>query len=491
MKLKVDLENKRFVAEVEHDHERGLPLAHGFWFNPEIKSWVTNSLKSAFSMVHYATPETIKFLSRLTIQKIPLENFEVKYPPHLKPYPFQLDAVKFSAAQNRSLLHIDAGCGKSAIAAMLSASLNVHPLVIAPPFLKATLEKEFKTWAPNISPAFLSDMQLNKDIAQRLLKTRSMGDSLLIVDECHRMKSLNAARTRALFKIFVKRFKRVVFMSGTPMPNRPIELFPILSHCAPEIIDFSDEHEFALKYCNAYQGAFGWDYTGASNTDILFQKMRDSFSFRVRKEDVLKDLPERIESILILDKKEPPKMAAFSQKIIHDLKEGSESIEALIKNPKSSTYRKELGIFKAPIVAEIARELCEGGEPLLVFAHHKDVVSKLCEKLSDFTPLKIDGSVPVSERQKIVEEFQKEKSPHKILILNIQAGGVGFTLTKAARVLFAESSWVPAENSQAIDRAHRIGQTRGVIAYHCVLPNTLDAFILSSILTKTKTLNQM
>jgi SNF2 family DNA or RNA helicase len=115
------------------------------------------------------------------------------------------------------------------------------------------------------------------------------------------------------------------------------------------------------------------------------------------------------------------------------------------------------------------RNFLETGEPLLLFAHYKDTTEALAE---EFGCPKITGDVGADRRGEIVEEFQNGE--HQLLVLNIQAGGVGITLTEASNVAFVEIPWTFAEVEQAEDRTHRIGQTDAVNIYFLLADKTID-----------------
>ncbi len=95
----------------------------------------------------------------------------------------------------------------------------------------------------------------------------------------------------------------------------------------------------------------------------------------------------------------------------------------------------------------------------------------------------ITGDVLKAKRQPLVDEFQKNPK-RRLLIGNIEACGLGFTLTKATRVLFVEFSWVDGQNGQASDRAHRIGQNQSVLVQYVVLKDSFDRQRMETLLRK-------
>jgi SNF2 family DNA or RNA helicase len=117
-------------------------------------------------------------------------------------------------------------------------------------------------------------------------------------------------------------------------------------------------------------------------------------------------------------------------------------------------------------------------------------VDHLTKGLAKYKPLVITGAVPKAKRNELVHRFQTTKE-NRVFILNQEAGGVGFTLTKANLVFQVEPNWVPGLNDQATDRADRIGQTRVVHERYLVFRNSMDRVVLESNLTKRNTINKL
>jgi SWI/SNF-related matrix-associated actin-dependent regulator 1 of chromatin subfamily A len=321
----------------------------------------------------------------------------------------------------------------------------------------------------------------------------------LFIDEAHRFKNDTAGRTKVIFgdkkkEGIAKWFDRVYYLSGTPMPNRPMELYPVLSNSAPETIDFMDRFKYGIKYCAGHKNEFGWDFSGASDVTELASKVIGKFMIRMRKDEVLKELPPKTEELVLIGDNLTPKLAEIDSKILktfspQDLMNGrlgdGEELHLM-------TYRKELGIHKAPLAGKYIESLLEDtDENILVFAIHKDVIYHLQTCLEKYNPLVITGDTAMKVRHDVVQRFQDASGGHRLFIGNIQAAGTGLTLTKASRVVFAEFSWVPADNDQASDRAHRIGQRDNVFVQYLVFQNSIDRTVIETILRKKKVTNKL
>jgi SWI/SNF-related matrix-associated actin-dependent regulator 1 of chromatin subfamily A len=291
----------------------------------------------------------------------------------------------------------------------------------------------------------------------------------LFVDEAHRFKEETSQRTKALYSLIAPHFHRVVLMSGTPMPNRPMELFVPLKHLAPESIDFMDRFEYGRKYCAGFKSRWGWDFSGASNMGKLAEKIKSKFLLRIKKSDVLTELPEKIREVVFLGDApaQVEKLESPLRKMLTETMQSTliteDAVKELLKirdaeNLHVSTYRRGLGLLMLSDMVPFIENSIEGGARPLVFISHQEVATKLAEKLREHNPIVITGATAPAKRQTLIDNFNDKASPHRVAILNIQAGGVGFDITSSTHVILAEPSWVPAENAQASDRAHRIGQ---------------------------------
>lgn len=134
--------------------------------------------------------------------------------------------------------------------------------------------------------------------------------------------------------------------------------------------------------------------------------------------------------------------------------------------------------------------LLESKNKLVVFAHHRAVISKLQESLKDYGCVVFDGSTSASDKNAAVESFQKDEAC-RVFIGQMQSAGVGITLTAADTVVFVESSWVPGEVEQAVDRCHRIGQKNHVLAQFLTVSGSIDEIMLRAIAKKKSVINKI
>ncbi len=492
----------------------------GFYWDVEEKAWAAPSIAQAVALGDYAVGRAKDVINACTLRVVPWAGPLPQAPQDKTLFAHQKTALEFVLTRPRSYLGLDAGLGKTPIAALAAAAVaeveRGITVYISPPFLVRNVVREFAAWAPHLKVSIVDSAQkglglfsdvyvipdtlLTREAVETLIPI--LGGALLIVDEAHRFKNLQAKRTQALLgrgnrRGIVQHFPRQIFMSGTPMPNRPIELYPVLKAAAPDSINFMDMNAYGHQYCGGFWDGRAWDFSGASNLGELAAKVvapKGKFMLRMKKEDHL-DLPPKIEEVFVLSENAPSKVAQMDRAVAKSFADISDIASAKLhhanKDSPLATYRRMLGQEKAKAIAPyLTSVLEETAECILVFAHHKDVIGLLLDELRAFNPLVITGETPMAVRQATVDTFQ-DSGKHRVLIANYIAAGVGLTLHRATRVVFVEFDWVPGVNSQAADRAHRIGQTKSVLIQFVVYQNTIDEVIINALLRKQANINRL
>ena len=117
------------------------------------------------------------------------------------------------------------------------------------------------------------------------------------------------------------------------------------------------------------------------------------------------------------------------------------------------------------------------------------MINAIMEAFPDIS-VRLDGRMNVTDRQRSVDRFQATGNNIRLFAGNIQAAGVGLTLTASSHAVFAELDWVPGNVSQAEDRLHRIGQRDSVLVQHLVLEGSLDCRMARSIIDKQDTIDE-
>jgi len=420
-----------------------------------------------------------------------------------KLYPFQKKGVAFIEAKDgRTLIGDEMGLGKTVQAL---AWLQLHPekrpvVIVVPASLKLNWARETEAWTTNAGVVQIlsgttphriigTTIIINYDILTNwvpaLLKRKPQ---VLIIDEVHYVKSNSAKRTKAVKKLG-KAIPHVIALSGTPIVNRPIEIFN-----AVKLIDSTvlpDLWSYARRYCGAKHNGYGWDFSGATNTEELHYKLTNTLMIRRKKVDVLPDLPEKVRSFIPMELDNEDEYYAAERDFISFVKakkgkaaaEKASSAQALveIEGLKQLAVRGKLKQTIAWI-----KDFLNVEDKLVLFAVHRFVIDALMDEFAGIA-VKVDGSVTGINRQKAVDEFQTNKDV-KLFIGN-KAAEEGITLTASSNVVHLEYPWSPSSIDQRNDRCHRIGQKNSVNIYYLLAENTIEEKLVKLIDSKRKVLD--
>jgi SWI/SNF-related matrix-associated actin-dependent regulator 1 of chromatin subfamily A len=335
---------------------------------------------------------------------------------------------------------------------------------------------------------------------------------LLVVDEAHYVKNPKAQRTKLLLgtkdgSVQPIQAKRRVFLTGTPIVNRPKELWPLVEALDPQDMG-RNFFGFMKRYTNAHHNGYGWDFSGASNLEELQQRLRSKFMIRRLKADVLTELPAKRRQIILLQATGAAARAVEAERAFYEANEAEQAAaraeaermraagnqEAYaaavaklrnaqgVKFEEMSRLRHQTAVAKIPQVIEHLTDCLEGEEKIVVFCYHHDVADAIAAAFPGAAVL--TGQVSnMAVRQAAVDRFMTDPNC-KLFIGSIMAAGVGLTLTAASHVVFAELDWVPGNISQAEDRCHRIGQRNSVLVQHLVFDRSIDARMAQMIIEK-------
>lgn len=399
--------------------------------------------------------------------------------------PYQIEGAAFLASRKTALLADEPGLGKSAQAIAACDALGARVVrVVAPASVVENWRREFRKFSTQ--GRYIDAMSY-----ERAVRTPPDPCDVLIVDESHYCKSRNAKRTKAVLGALAGRADRTFCLSGTPAPNHPAELYPMLAALAPELLPKGGYWSFVQRYCKTVDNGFGIKILGGKNIDELRAKLQP-FMLRRKKTEVAKDLPPLTEAELAVDVGDIDwNVSAFGA--VYDDLRGALKAEDPVKalnavSPHVAKLRRYLGVVKVPPTIDIIADAIDA-EKLVVFCYHKDVAKALVARFNSVC-VSLLGDTPQGQRMAAVDRFQNDPSC-RLFVGQIMAAGTGITLTAASRVLVLEPSWVPAENLQAIMRCHRIGQKDAVLAQYVVLPGTLDEDILRVVRRKSETISQL
>lgn len=507
--------------------------------------WWTADRTAAARLIQYADADTRAGLEAVTADlaasraaaPVPAAaDVAIPVPAGLALLPFQAAGIQYAIRRPRTLIADEMGLGKTvqALGVVNADPTMARVLVVCPATLRLNWIREAGRWLTVQRPAVLVDddapaipagpvlVVVGYERARRpacLAALRAGAWDIVVVDECHRCKDPKAAQTKAVVGSartksadavpgLIDGAKRVLMLTGTPLVNRPIELWTVAHACAPA--EFPNFWGFAKRYANAHETKYGWDMTGASHLDELQDKLRAACMVRRLKKDVLIDLPPKRRQIIELpangaaravaaetkawDERESTLDALREQADAAHASGDRDAYEAAVERLRAAgkvafeemaRARHDVAVAKAPRVAEHVLNLLETEDKIIVMGHHHEVLDAIRDALvaAEIPVIGIDGRTPMEDRQAACDAFQAEGGP-RVFVGGIQAAGVGITLTRARVVVFAELDWVPGNVTQAEDRAHRIGQTDTVLIQHVVLDGSLDARMAKILVAK-------
>ncbi|OZB77148.1 MAG: hypothetical protein B7X41_21300, partial [Microbacterium sp. 14-71-5] len=310
-----------------------------------------------------------------------------------------------------------------------------------------------------------------------------------VVDEAHRMKTMGSQRSNAILDLKAAAPEaRCYALTGTPILAGPHELVPILEFTGHLTPVFGGAGAFLRTYCTPTR--YGGFAPRKRALDDLNRLLTEHVWVRRTKEQVLPQLPARDIVEVALDVSLTEYTRAHRD-IEDDIREWVERFtqarNALPNDEEQKEYAKDnlrfvsrlrraAGIAKVPAAVEMLREHLDGnpGEPVILWAHHVDVVEAMHAAAGEagVEAGVISGSTSDAQKAALVDMFQAGTLP--ALVCSITAAGVGITLTRGHEAIFVESDWTPALILQAIDRQHRFGQEHPVTARMLMAVGTLD-----------------
>lgn len=419
-------------------------------------------------------------------------------------YPYQNIGVSWIENKaGRALIADEMGLGKTVQAL---AWLQLHPecrlaIIIVPATLKLNWLQECKKWLPNPKVIEVSGttpysigkneiVVINYDVISHWVEYfKSMKPQVLILDEIHKIKNNAAKRTKAI-KSLAKGIPNIIGLSGTPIINRPIEAYNAISLIDPTIVP--NYWSYVHRYCGAKNNGFGWDFNGATNTAELHDKLINTIMLRRLKKDVLLDLPDKTYSYVPIELDNRKEYRSAEADFIAYIR-ATKGVNAAEKASSAATLAEIEGLKQLAVkgkleqVIEWIKDFLEDEGKLVVFAVHKFVIDRLMLEFGNIA-VKIDGSVSMKDRNDAVIAFQND--PKKMLFIgNVQAAGVGLTLTASSNVAFVELPWTPGELAQAEDRCHRIGQKDAVNIHFLLAAGTIEEKIAKLLDSKRKVLD--
>jgi non-specific serine/threonine protein kinase len=309
----------------------------------------------------------------------------------------------------------------------------------------------------------------------------------VVLDESQAIKNPSSKVTKAASLLNAK---HRLCMSGTPLQNNTFDIFAQMNFLNPGMLGSMEffRQEFAIPI----------DKFGEAEQKDHLKKILYPFILRRTKEQVAKDLPDKTETILFCEMENEQRKIydayrnEFRNKILGTIEEqgiqksqltilqGLMKLRQICDSPAilNETEKFENHSIK---LDELAREITEniGNHKALVFSQFLGMLALIREKLEELG-IKyeyFDGSTSAPDREKAIQSFQNNDEV-RVFLISLKAGGVGLNLTAADYVYIVDPWWNPAVEQQAIDRTHRIGQTKNIFAYRMICKDTIEDKIM-------------
>jgi hypothetical protein len=448
------------------------------------------------------------------------------------PFPHQVEGAKFLAERPFAILADQPRVGKTGTAIMATDAVGaVNVLVVTTASGRGVWKRGFDDWSIFGRPlqVLTPKDKLRADTRVAVVGWPSVGDyslrtqllarqwDVLILDEAHYGKSFEAKRTQAVFgtigfngrilKDFALSAKAslVWSLTGTPMPNSPFDLYPVLVSCAFDVLradhdkgwpDVTLEASFKKRYCKVKPKKIGHGWAarwidvivGGQNLDELRQRCEGLILLRTQ-QDVGIRAPIYETMPLIVSEAQRRKIEAAAgdaREILRAVESGETKDLEMHLGP----LRRLTGAIKAEAVVQAVKDEFESGLDRIVLAYwHKEVAEKLIAGLHEFGVVGIDGSTPPAAREANVAAFQRGDA--RVFLGQIAAAGEAIDLSAACELIFVEMSFIPKDGKQMSLRITNHGQARQARVRVATLDGSIDDAIGASLLRKWTSINEV
>ena len=539
MKLDYNPNNGAFVLRVPANPEvtKALMEEHGL-DRSEVNSTAgedvlfTHEPYAAVAFWDYATEraqgQLLRLQTEIDASRAKTSEAHIKVPLDQELSPFQKAGVEYALRRQNTLIGDVPGLGKTMQAIAFANEIGAkRVLVICPANIRLQWARKIREWTTMPWPYTIHVTTNGKNgvhphaawniISYDLARSPALGWALaqgwydlLILDEGHYLKTIDAARTRAVFgggegrtfEAIASRCDAVLALTGTPLPNRPREAYTLLRGLNFDAIDWMSEDSFRTRFNPAKMIEFEAP-SGETKRYIdertgrhgeLQARLRVNIMVRREKhgpDGVLPQLKLPKFEIVQIEPDGAVKRALQAESMLDIDPEHLEGKDAETLG-QIATVRRMMGVAMAPLVADYVAMLIDGGEEKLVlFGWHTEVLDIWQKELNRYGAVRIDGSVSASKKQKLVDQFRQDVGT-RLCYGNLQSMGTGTDGLQEVcqHSVFGEADWTPGNNQQAVDRLDRMGQDGQVQADFLVAPGSFSERILASSLRKLITTNK-
>lgn len=446
-------------------------------------------------------------------------------PPGKELWPFQVASLDYVTPRGGGLIADAPGLGKTPQSIAFCNHFNAQRvLVIVPASLRIQWGERIKEWStlPNLKVSVMLKPQdgihpranyqvISYNAATNPAIIRAISRyqwDVLIIDEVHNCKNIEAIRTRAIlgngkgmFKhgeeempAIARYCKRKILLTGTPLLNRPSEVFTLARFLDHEAIDFMGWEGFKDRYNQQAQmkthNGKRFKLESTSLEKELQNRLRANIMTRHEKHDVMKQLKPPRYGLVRVEENGAVKGALDVEGLLGMEIEDIQTVKDIEVLGHIAEARRLMGEAIAPQAADYTKTFLEGSdEKIVLFGWHISVLNILEKELSKYGLVRVDGRKNAVQRQKAVDDFINDPKI-RVFLGNIQTAGTGVDglQTVCSTCYIVEPDWVPAQNEQAVSRLDRIGQKDIVHADIFVAPGSISEKILVRSIEKLNTI---
>ena len=487
----------------------------GWRFLGPRNAWTTADIQKAVPFISKADPKTKMFLEKWVVARqeavaasvAATATLVIPSPEGLSYRGYQTAGVDFMRQRKYSLNADAPRLGKTiqSIGLVNLARAPAKVLVICPSNAKPGWCREANKWLVHKTTVGMCEggtnpdtdfLVINYELLGRHLKTiGSRQWDYIFVDEAHFLGNPKSARTQNVMSLDAD--KHFVFLTGTPIYTRPLQLWAMLERLDPKGLG-ANWWRFVKRYCNAHidEETGRWDFNGYSNGAELQFRMRETFMVRREKSDVYSELPTSRETVLlpraglekILKKEESlvsKNLSALFDKLKGEMSEDDWNVLGQFDGRNDiggevADVRREIAIAKCPMVVEFVEDLLQTEAKVVVFTHHRDVTKILSKAFTPYGVATVIGGMTSDKREEERRRFQEDPQC-RVFVGNITSAGSAIELSAADVAVFAELSWVPSEIDQAEERIWLPTKTQPLTVYRLVIENGVE-YMMSVVL---------
>lgn len=423
----------------------------------------------------------------------------------LRPFPHQLAGAQFLAERSAALLADEPRVGKSGAAIMAADMVWARRiLVVTTASGRPVWAKAFRDWSAfgrSVQTIYKLTDHPKADVVivgwsavaeQRMYSRLYVQDwDVLILDESHYAKNPTAKRTAATFGTaefdhgLCRKAARTWCLTGTPVPNAPNDLYPMLRALCPDRIDGMSYDAFLRRYCviaPRYISGRTIDVVkGGKNEAELAERLKGFF---LRRTQQAVGITEPIYETFPLHVDKAPDLDADTAAILAAAESGNTRELEMHLGP----LRRLTGVLKAGAVIDaVKEEFAAGLDKIVLMAWHTDVVDVLAEGLAEFGPVVVDGRAGAQTRE-YAELMFRGDADCRVFIGQMLAAGEAIDLSAAAELIFVEMSSVPKDMKQASLRVTNFGQKRQPRIRVAALEGSIDEALAEILTRKVRTI---